>query len=139
MTEYSYGIIPFLRTHSEPEFLLIQHIEGQWGFPKGHPESDETPLETACRELEEEAGVMQYVVDEFQSFHETYPFEHKGEKRTKINVYFLAEVLSPEVTIQEEEIRQYAWLPFHEALEKIHYMSRKEVLQKAYAGMLDAA
>ena len=54
--------------------LLIQHIKGHWGFPKGHVEVGETERETAIREAKEETNLdveinenkrytMEYVID----------------------------------------------------------------------------
>ena len=40
------------------EVLLLKHKSGSWVFPKGHIEPGETSLETALREVEEEAGVV---------------------------------------------------------------------------------
>lgn len=37
--------------------LLLQHLEGDWVFPKGHIDPGEDALEAALREVEEEAGV----------------------------------------------------------------------------------
>lgn len=37
--------------------LLLRHRKGEWVFPKGHVDPGERPLETALREVEEEAGV----------------------------------------------------------------------------------
>ena len=67
--EKSCGIILF---HSD-EFLVIQHptesndVKGHWDFPKGHVEDNETELETATRELQEETGIDNFkLIDNFR-------------------------------------------------------------------------
>jgi len=52
--QYSYGIIPFLKEVSQYKVLLVQHHGGHRSFPKGQMESQETPLQTARREVFEE-------------------------------------------------------------------------------------
>ena len=37
--------------------LLIQQLEGFWGFPKGHIEENETDIQTAIREVKEETNL----------------------------------------------------------------------------------
>ena len=33
------------------EYVIVQEIEGNHGFPKGHVEGDETEIQTALREI----------------------------------------------------------------------------------------
>ncbi|NJO79196.1 MAG: NUDIX domain-containing protein [Cyanobacteria bacterium RM1_2_2] len=60
MQDLSFGIVPLLQQNGEHLFLLVQHQAGHWSFPKGHAEADETPLQAACREFEEETGITDY-------------------------------------------------------------------------------
>ena len=57
ISEYSCGSIPFFQGPYGYRFLIIQHQEGHWGFPKGHIEKGETPEQTATREFQEETGI----------------------------------------------------------------------------------
>ena len=60
---------------------LLRRQDGTWSLPGGHAISGETPLETAKRELKEEAGItnidLRYVMDE--SFGDTHVFLFIGE------------------------------------------------------------
>lgn len=50
------GVIVFRR--KDNRFLIVKNRTSQfWGFPKGHQEDGETTIETAIRELKEEAGI----------------------------------------------------------------------------------
>ena len=42
---------------SDSQILLVDHRTFGWSCPGGHVESDETPVETATRELAEETGL----------------------------------------------------------------------------------
>ncbi|MEM1109396.1 MAG: NUDIX domain-containing protein [Planctomycetota bacterium] len=106
-----------LRVHGEKrEFLLIQHHAGHWAFPKGHPEAGETSIETARRELREEAGLEVSRLVESPAFEEAYSFTKKsGTVVEKTVTYYLGEISDtadgqvPEVVIQEEEVAAFAW------------------------------
>jgi 8-oxo-dGTP pyrophosphatase MutT (NUDIX family) len=54
------GAITVRNTSDEPEVLLVRAKKDprQWIFPKGHQEKGEKLVETAIRELAEEAGVV---------------------------------------------------------------------------------
>ena len=69
----SFGIIPIFCQGDSYSFLLIQHQAGHWGFPKGHAISGELPVETACRELQEETGISDYTLLEEVSFSQKFP------------------------------------------------------------------
>lgn len=54
--EKSCGAIVFTRQNGEIEYVIIQSLEGWYGFPKGHMEQNETEIETALREVREKQG-----------------------------------------------------------------------------------
>ena len=50
------GVIVFRK--SDNKFLIVKNKTSQyWGFPKGHQEDGETTIQSAIRELREEAGI----------------------------------------------------------------------------------
>lgn len=44
--------------NSKNQIVLVYHGKGNWNFPKGHVEKDETLEETAKREIAEETGIV---------------------------------------------------------------------------------
>lgn len=114
--EHSYGIIPLRFFEKQWHVLLIKHVQGHWSFPKGHPEKEETPKETAARELEEEVGLRIEKWIESPSLSENYVFTYKQEIIAKTVTYFLAEVTGV-IKAQEEEIEEIRWLTLNEAKE----------------------
>ncbi len=130
MKDQSFGIVPLLQQNGEHLFLLVQHQAGHWSFPKGHAEADETPLQAACREFEEETGITDYQLLKTPAFTETYSFVKKQQPIEKVVTYFLATVQSAEVRVQEAEVQAYAWLLFPEALARITYAQSQQLLQQ---------
>jgi len=132
---HSYGVIPFYKNErGEYEVLLIlQSRLGPkvWGFPKGTPEGEETPIETARREVCEEIGCTDLHIDEGTSSTESYTFiELDGSEISKEVTYFLAFLENKEITIQDSEIDDYTWSSIAEAKERITYPETLEAFQK---------
>ncbi len=130
MKDEAFGIVPIQQNPDGDRFLLIQHHAGHWGFPKGHAEAGESPLETACREFTEETGIQAFTVIDRVSFTEHYMFQKNGQKITKTVVYFPAWVQTSDVHRQEAEIKNYAWVQFDQALELITFNAAKQVLKE---------
>lgn len=131
--EQCYGAIVVYREEKENLFLILQHedSEGSWSFPKGHHEGQETPKETALRELFEETGISEIDFMNVPLIHEEYTLGRENEEIIKKNDYFVGFVKNKEVKIQEGEISTYLWATYEEALSTFQYESRKEVLKKA--------
>ncbi len=130
--EKSCGIILF---HSD-EFLVIQHptesndVKGHWDFPKGHVEDNETELETATRELQEETGIDNFkLIDNFR--HKiTYNIHKNNGLIPKEVIFFLAESSTKSIQLSSEH-QNYSWLNFDLAHDSLTYANAKEVLVKA--------
>jgi 8-oxo-dGTP pyrophosphatase MutT (NUDIX family) len=83
------GAICYLQDGKKTFFLLLRSAKtGEWGPPKGHSEENESELETAVRELYEEAGIRR--VSFTPGFREVlnYTVEKKGKMREKEVVFF---------------------------------------------------
>lgn len=106
--------------------LLIKQNKGHWGFPKGHPEADETEIQTAIREVKEETNVDVKISNK-KEYIETYDTD-KGIHR-KI-IYFIAEKVGGELKPQESEINIVKWFDFEEALKIITYKETREILER---------
>ena len=60
------GIIPFdMRGDAVALLFVTSQTRGRWILPKGRQKSDETHVETCCREGYEEAGVRGVVLEDF--------------------------------------------------------------------------
>lgn len=123
--ERSHGVIPLRKG----KVFLTQHRAGHWGFPKGHPEGDETPQETAARELAEETGleVVRFLSD--KPYSEEYTLEREGRPVDKRVEYYLAEVAG-EVTLQPEEVLEGGWFTPEAAAQQVTYPQAKALCKK---------
>lgn len=112
--EHSYGIIPLRFSQGHRSVFLLQLKKGHWGFPKGHAEGDETPLEAARRELFEETGLQVKRLLMEEPLEERYTFAKEGKNIHKRVLYFIAEVTGVPA-LQIEEIAQGKWVELEEA------------------------
>ena len=107
--------------------LLIQQKKGNWGFPKGRVEKNETECETAIREVKEETNLDVKIEDVNKKYVDTY-FAKKNE--FKEVVFFLAKRIGGEIKPQENEIKKVEWVDLIEAINRITMKSTKILYQK---------
>ena len=129
--EKSCGGVVFTRRGGTVLYVIIRHIGGHCGFPKGHMEPGETEQVTALREIREEVGLICTLIDGFRVT-ESYPLPNKPGV-TKQVVYFLAEYSDQEVCIQPEELSGAYLMPYEEALAALPFAEAKRVLTEADA------
>lgn len=127
--EQSYGIIPLVKNMNRWDVLLVQLHAGHWGFPKGHPDPQETPLQTAQRELFEETGLSIQQILSDQTLDETYFFKFKGILIHKKVTYFLASV-EGSVKIMAKEIKDFKWIPLEQAVEIVTFDQAKRICRQ---------
>jgi bis(5'-nucleosidyl)-tetraphosphatase len=122
------GAICYLKDGKKVYFVLLRSAKhGEWGPPKGHAEPGETELETATRELFEEAGVRRGSF--LPGFREaiTYTVNKKGKTHSKEVVFFLCELESEEIKLSHEHSE------FHMAtLDEIEVLLQHEDLREIF-------
>ena len=123
----SSGAIVYKVEENEIKYLLIMLIRGNWGFPKGHFEGEETEKETAVREIFEETGLNVKFHDDFRETIQYFP----APFIFKTVIYFLAEAVTDNVKIQTDEVAEYRWATYDEAAKLITYRLQKKILKKA--------
>ena len=135
----AFGFVPILKTEDGWKFLLIKNTpvspeqEGHWSFPKGHKEKGESDLEVAKRELWEETGISKIQSYEKYKFYEEYIFKDRDDQIIDKRVtYFLCFVLEADVKIQEDEIIDYRWALYEDALDIATYDNAKNVIKQSY-------
>ena len=103
--------------------LLIQQIEGNWGFPKGHMEVGETEVETAIREVKEETN-LDVEINE----NKRYTVEYITDRNTyKEVVFFIAKKTSENEKYQESELTAMKWMNFDDAMKTITYDNTRKL------------
>lgn len=132
--EHSCGAVVFRRINEEYRFLLIKNKRStHWGFPKGHMEKGETLEDTARREVLEETGLHIKIYEDFCS-ESRYRIGSRIEKRVDV---FLASTTDTQTVIQKEEIEDYIWLRFPEALNMLKFENDKEILENVQTYMME--
>lgn len=123
--ENSCGAIVF--NENTEKILLVKMHNGNWGFPKGHIEKDETKEETAIREVLEETNVRIKIIPDFEREIKYIP----NEKTIKKVTIFMGITQDEEVTIDTSEIEDFKWCAYEEALKLVTYKLQKDVLENA--------
>lgn len=126
MPEESAGVIPVHKVSGD--ILLVRHLAGHWGFPKGHIEAGESATQAALREFKEETGLDKVKLG-IEPIVKKYAFEKNGAVISKTVTYFVGTVENKNVTIRRDELDDFAWLPYSQALERITYSG--DVLESA--------
>lgn len=129
--EHSAGSIIYRREGADLKYLLVQSVAHHtWGFPKGHLASGETEEEAAKREVSEEVGL--HPKFDFSFRRET---TYETEEHTMKTVgFFISEyVMDQQVTVQKEEILNFAWVTLAEAKEYLKRPGLYDILQQAEA------
>jgi 8-oxo-dGTP pyrophosphatase MutT (NUDIX family) len=129
--DVSYGVIPIRIIADKMTFYLVKNKNGHyWGFPKGHPEGDETPLLAAERELIEETGLEVETWLSTEAIEEQYVFGHLGKLIQKTVFYYLA-IVTKVAVIQRDEILDGKWVALEEVENVLTYEASKNVFAQA--------
>lgn len=127
MLEVSAGAVVYTRINKEIKYVIIHDNNGNYGFPKGHVENNETIQETAIREIKEECGVNIELFDSFKK--EIYYTLPNGNNKQAI--YFLGRYFDQELIPQKGEIQRIYLLSYKEAHELINFPDVKNILESA--------
>lgn len=96
---------------NQKEELLFIHRIGKWDLPKGKIEKDESLEQAALREVEEETGLKELILENFinHTFH-IYT-ERNGEKILKTTYWFKMSYVGNEKPVPqiEEGITEVCW------------------------------
>lgn len=109
MHDVSFGVIPLRRLGGKWQVMMVQLHAGHWGFPKGHPNPGEIPVDCAERELREETGLRVVHWLDWPPESESYVFTHERRLIHKTVTYFAAEVKG-ELVSDPEELADARWV-----------------------------
>ncbi len=84
-----------------------------WSLPKGHIELGETAEQTAIREVAEETGIQGSVLAALGSI--DYWFVTEGRRVHKTVHHYLLRFLGGELSDEDVEVSEVAWVPLHGA------------------------
>lgn len=122
------------------EILLIRDSYGNWGFPKGHVEGDESPVAAALRECREETGLQRLRFVGRLGMTDWH-FRSGGTLVHKFCDYVLIEADGGEQAQPQrgEGIQATAWLRPDAARERVTYANARMVLDRALEQLAPAS
>ena len=127
--EKSCGAVVYTKINDTIQYVLVQQLEGFWGFPKGHIEGNETEEETALREIYEEVQLKTNILKGFRTVDE-HVIPNK-ENVIKQIVYFCVEYYDQDIIIQNDELLRASLVTYEEALQLLEFESSKRILKEA--------
>ena len=127
--EKSCGGVVYTRQDNEILYVIIRHLGGHCGFPKGHMEPGEDEYATALREIREEVGLTCALIEGFR-MSEEYPLPNKPNVVKEV-IYFLAEYFDQELVCQTEEVSAVYLLPYEKAVDILTFSETKQILTEA--------
>ena len=104
---------------------------GFWGFPKGHMEEGESPLDAAEREVFEETGFKVKCISEKPIAESRYTIEY-GENIEKTVWFYEMKVIEEFVKEPDEEIEEIAIVPYEEAVSLLAYEEDRKILKYVF-------
>lgn len=99
-----------------------------WSLPKGHIEAGETAPDTAVREVAEETGITGRVVGELGTI--DFWFIASGKRVHKTVHHYLLRMESGELSDEDVEVAEVAWVPLAEIGDRLAYSDERELVAK---------
>lgn len=132
MTEKSAGFILITDDFETDDYsvLLLHYTSGHWDFPKGNIETNETELEAATRELQEETSIESFRVIPNFRYVLDYKYTRKSMLISKQITLFLASTGVRKVKISHEHMG-YNWVKKSDATTQLTYKNAKNALMQA--------
>lgn len=128
--EKSCGAVVFTKVPKGIQYLLVQSLGGEFGFPKGHMEPGESEKQTALREIFEETGILPVIMDGFRAVSE-YMLPNKNNVKKQV-IFFLAEYENQIISYQREELIGAELFSYEEAQENLNHANNKQILKDAH-------
>ena len=132
--DFSFGIVPVNTLPNDKfEVFIIQHISGHWGFPKGHADEGENPIETAVRELREETSLeINETLMSDEILTEQYSFRSGKAVVLKKVQYYIGSVCNPDnYEIDRSEAIEGKWVEINEAPRFLTYEEGRRICREA--------
>jgi 8-oxo-dGTP pyrophosphatase MutT (NUDIX family) len=108
-----------------------------WSLPKGHLEAGESAQEAAVREVEEETGIRGRVVAPLGTI--DYWFVAEDRRIHKTVHHYLLEAAGGELSDEDVEVDEVAWVPLDELRERLAYAGERRLAQTAAELIADTA
>lgn len=112
----------------EGRVLVIRNHKGEWVFPKGHLEAQETPLQAATREVAEEAGIATTCPNPHARW-TTHYRNDRGQPR-RITWFCLRAPRDAAPAMHEVQFPEGTFLPPEHARARLSFPEDRELLDR---------
>ena len=128
---WSAGGLVFKELASQNDVLVCGFAEpNSWRLPKGRRDGNESPRETALREVNEETGIVTEIVGFIDSIRYSY-VDQFTEKRFYKTVYFyLMRPIGGDIAFHDDEFDIVKWMSSKQALEFLKFEHERGILEK---------
>lgn len=127
---FSAGGIVLRRGQSGPQLLLGRRRRDRdgvtWSLPKGTPADEETPEQTALREVHEETGLEVSILDSVGDIH--YRFTRDGRRIDKTVHYYLMEATGGDLADHDQEFEEVRWFDLGEAEAMMSFPTERDIV-----------
>lgn len=108
-----------------------------WSLPKGHLEAGESAAQAAVREVAEETGISGEILAELGTI--DFWFVADGRRIHKTVHHFLMRAVGGELSDQDVEVTEVAWVPLPELIDRLAYPDERELVNTAGRLLADTA
>jgi 8-oxo-dGTP pyrophosphatase MutT (NUDIX family) len=132
-TEVSAGGVVYRRQDQDVEVILAARRTRRgdlaWGLAKGGIEAEESPEQTAVREVREETGIEAEIEASLGETRYFYVWEDVRIRKTVH--FFLMRAVGGDPNDRDDEMEDVRWFPLERALKRAAYRGEREVLGRA--------
>ena len=124
----------------DQKILIVKNKRGDspedgtswWGYPKGHLEKGENPVDAAVREVFEETGFKVKIKNNKPIAESRYEITRLGKKFQKTVWFYEMEVVEPFKNEPDNEIVEIALVNFDSALDLLTHEEDKKILRYVF-------
>ena len=108
--------------------------DGYWGFPKGHIEEGEKPLEAALREVSEETGFTVVTGSNSKPISETtYTYVWKNQEIDKTVWYYQMDIVEAFAKEPDDEVLAVSLKDYDSAYDMLSFDNDKKLLKYVFS------
>lgn len=130
--QVSSGGVIFRRHNNAIEIAMVAIKKGNvWCLPKGLVDNNETPEETALREVSEETGLRGRIIEKLGKITYWYYIKEDNAKCRKTVYFFLMEYELGDFADHDWEVDTVSWFEIDKAIKQAKYKGEREMIKKA--------